>query len=66
MSTNEYIAVNIADTYRNILKVFLIIAPTPPIAKHAIIAILINLKKPDLFLSSVVTEENIISKSDKK
>ena len=66
MSTNVYIEVNIADRYRNILKVFFTIAPTPPIAKHAIIAMLINLKKPDLFVSNVVTEENIISKSDKK
>lgn len=66
MSTKEYMAVNIADTYRKILNVFFIIAPTPPIAKHDIIAILINLKKPDLFVSNVVTEENIISKSDKK
>lgn len=59
-------AANIIDIYRNILKLFWIIAPMPPTAKHTMIAILINLKNPDLFVSRVVTEENIISRRDTK
>ena len=66
MSTKEYTAVRIIQTYKEILNPGLSIDITPPTTSASIITTLTNLKKPDLFVSSVVTDENIIKTRVKK
>ena len=53
-------------TYKNILSPGFNIEATPPVTSASIIITLINLKKPDLLVISVVTEENIIKIKVKK
>ena len=53
-------------TYKDIFNPGLRIEITPPTASASIIIALTNLKKPDLFVNKVVTEENIIKISVKK
>lgn len=52
--------------YKDIFKPGLIIDMIPPITKANIITTLTNLKKPDLLVKSVVTDENIIRIKVKK
>jgi hypothetical protein len=53
-------------TYKDIFNPGLRIEITPPTTSARIITTLTNLKKPDLFVNKVVTEENIIRTSVKK
>ena len=52
--------------YKDIFNPGLSIDITPPTTSANIINTLTNLKKPDLFVNKVVTEENIIKISVKK
>ena len=56
----------IRQTYKEIFNPGLRIEITPPTISANIITTLTNLKKPDLFVNKVVTEENIIKMSVKK
>jgi hypothetical protein len=47
-------------TYKEMLSPGLSMDITPPTTSASIITTLTNLKKPELFVRSVVTEENII------
>lgn len=51
---------SITQTYKEIFNPGLSMDITPPATKADIINTLTNLKKPDLFVRSVVTDENII------
>ncbi|WP_171773789.1 hypothetical protein [Clostridium saccharobutylicum] len=59
-------AVRSIQTYNATLSPGLSIERIPPITNANIISTLTNLKKPDLFVIRVVTEENIIKISVKK
>ena len=56
----------IRQIYKDIFIPGLRIEITPPTTSASIITTLTNLKKPDLFVNRVVTEENIIKMSVKK
>jgi len=58
--------VRIIQTYKDIFNPGLSIEIIPPATSANIITTLTNLKKPDLFVNKVVTEENIIKMSVKK
>ena len=66
MSIKEYTAIRIMQTYKEIFNPGLSIDITPPATSAAIMTALINLKKPDLFVNRVVTDENIMKISAKK
>jgi len=53
-------------TYKDIFNPGFSIERIPPATSANIIITLINLKKPDLFVNKVVTEENIIKMRVKK
>lgn len=56
----------IIQTYKHMFNMGFSINIMPPIINAKIIIILTNLKNPDLFVKSVVTEENIIKINTKK
>lgn len=66
MSIKEYTAIRIMQIYRDMFSPGLSIDMMPPNTKATIITMLTNLKKPDLLVKRVVTDENIIKIKVKK